>query len=340
MHLRPLRFSEIFDLVLSTSFKRFATFAALVLLVAVPVRAVQVAILAAAVSNPDDITNRSAFASQTGDPTNGTVAVNLTTSLLGALALVLGTAVCFKAASAGYLGTRAGWRSSFDSSRPQLGPVVWTAIIGGIGVLAGLIAFVLPGIWLGVAWSVAIPALLFERLGPMRALGRSFELVRGRWWPTFGVLVTIGLLAGILSAIVKTGSDALLTTSLGNHVFLAALIDAAGGVAGNVVAVPIQAVAVAVLYYDLRARKESLEPDVIARRLDLVPGEVEVPKAAIPGPPAPRVPEPGPAGVEPTDGEPVEWVPPAPPSDAPPPGEWAPPRPPSAPARGEDGESA
>ena len=48
-----------------------------------------------------------------------------------------------------------------------------------------------------------MPVLLVEGLRGRKALGRSFQLVKGRWWRTFGVIVVGFLLAGIVSAIVQ-----------------------------------------------------------------------------------------------------------------------------------------
>ena len=156
MQLRPLRFSQLFDVTVNATVKRFWALAALVLVAAIPVRAVEVAILAATVSNPDDITSRSAF-SGTSSPTNGAIGVNLTVSLLGALVTVIGTAFCFKVAAAAYAGARADWRSSLSFAAPRLAPVLWAAILAGSGVLLGFAALIVPGIWLLVSWSVFVP---------------------------------------------------------------------------------------------------------------------------------------------------------------------------------------
>ena len=64
-------------------------------------------------------------------------------------------------------------------------------VLGLILLLFTLVAWIpccVPLIWLGVAWSVAFPALLFEKIGPFKALGRSYRLIQGRWWATFALL--------------------------------------------------------------------------------------------------------------------------------------------------------
>jgi hypothetical protein len=337
MPLRPLRFPELFDAALNATVKRFWTLAGLVLLAAVPLRAIEVAILTATISNANDITSRTGLGSQTGAATNAAAGVNVTVELLGALVTVIGTALCFKVAAAAYAGARADWRSSVAFAAPRIGMVVWATILAGFGVVLGFIALVVPGIFLLVSWVVFIPALLLEDLGPGRALGRSFELVRGRWWATLGTMIVATLMSGILAGLVTRGFDALMNTSLGDHVFPAALIDAAGGAVASAVALPIQAVIVSMLYLDLRARKERLDAAELARRLDVQPGAERMPAAATGPQPAPDggppvedpaapapMPEPPPAAA--TDGG--GWAPPVPPRDAPPPTDWAPPRPP------------
>jgi hypothetical protein len=305
----PLRFSQLFDLTMNATFRRFWTLAGLVLVAAVPIRALEVAILTASVSNPDDITSHTTFGSGAA-PTNGATGVNVTVSVLGALVTVVGTALCFKVAAAAYAGARADGRSSVAFAAPRVGPVIWAAIVAGIGVVVGFIALIVPGLWLLVAWSVFIPALVFEELGPTRALGRSFELVRGRWWATFGALLVVAFISGLASGLIASGFDRLLTTSLGDHVFPAALVDAFGGAVASAVALPVQAMMVTVLYFDLRRRKERLDAEDVARRLGLEPEAVRPTEA-------PRERE-----------EWAGWAPPEPPSEAQPPSDWAPPRPP------------
>ena len=78
------------------------------------------------------------------------------------------------------------------------------------------------------------------------------------------------------------------------------------------------------LYFDLRARKERLDADLLARRLDIEPGSVAAPPAGAPSAPEPAMPDPpAPAGDDSSG-----WAPPAPPGDVTPPSDWAPPRPP------------
>src|SRR5215218_8629434 len=66
---------------------------------------------------------------------------------------------------------------------------VWRTLAAGLvtlvstGVAAALL--VIPGAWLYTRWSLAIPAIRHENLGPAAALKRSNALVRSRFWFVF-----------------------------------------------------------------------------------------------------------------------------------------------------------
>ena len=69
-------------------------------------------------------------------------------------------------------------------------PVVVAAqIVAGIGIGIGLLAFVLPGIYLLLRWAVVAQAAALENTDWIGALRRSGELVRGHYWHVFGVVV-------------------------------------------------------------------------------------------------------------------------------------------------------
>jgi hypothetical protein len=66
---------------------------------------------------------------------------------------------------------------------------VWRTFAAGLVTLvttvvaAGLL--VIPGVWLYTRWSLSIPAIRHENLGPTSALKRSNALVRSRFWFIF-----------------------------------------------------------------------------------------------------------------------------------------------------------
>lgn len=79
-----------------------------------------------------------------------------------------------------------------------IGAVGIGANVGGIAVIAvvGAILLLAPGIYLLAVWSVAVPVVVLERPGGLRALGRSSDLVRGNRWRVLGVTVLFWVTLG------------------------------------------------------------------------------------------------------------------------------------------------
>lgn len=76
-----------------------------------------------------------------------------------------------------------------------------------VGVWIGTIFLIVPGIMLGVMWSVALPAVVAERTGVFGAFGRSRALTKGARWQIFGILLlifAIYLLVTMAVAVVST----------------------------------------------------------------------------------------------------------------------------------------
>ena len=85
---------------------------------------------------------------------------------------------------------------------PRLPAAVGAVVLYVLAVAVGLVALIVPGVWLGVRWYFAAQATVVDGLGPVAALQRSAEVVERRWWRTFGVVVAFSLLVGIFGAVV------------------------------------------------------------------------------------------------------------------------------------------
>lgn len=81
-------------------------------------------------------------------------------------------------------------------------------LLSGIGILFGLVLLILPGVYLFVRWSAAVPALIAEDCGVSDSLSESGEVVQGRFWHVLGALLVVWtpLAAGaIASGLVPEG---------------------------------------------------------------------------------------------------------------------------------------
>jgi hypothetical protein len=87
------------------------------------------------------------------------------------------------------------------SASTRLLPAVAAVMVYSLAVAAGLLALVVPGVWLAVRWYFCAQAAVVDGLGPADALRRSAQVVEGRWWRTFGVLLAFGLVVGAVGAV-------------------------------------------------------------------------------------------------------------------------------------------
>ncbi|HYJ82579.1 MAG TPA: hypothetical protein VEW26_07050 [Allosphingosinicella sp.] len=81
-------------------------------------------------------------------------------------------------------------------------PLFLLALLSALGIGLGLIFLVVPGIILYIMWSVAAPALVEERLGPIEALGRSSGLTDGARWKIFGLILVLVVLYWMFTAVI------------------------------------------------------------------------------------------------------------------------------------------
>jgi hypothetical protein len=129
------------------------------------------------------------------------------------------------------------------------GPVVAVVVMYTLGVLAGLVLLVVPGIYVWVAWFVAAPAVVVENKRGGDAIGRSHDLVQGSWLRVFGIAVTVSLIAFVASA------PAAWAGSWIGHSTGSMAIVLAGAVVSDVVLYSFTALASTLLFFDLRTRR-------------------------------------------------------------------------------------
>lgn len=254
--LRPLSLGEILDVAIKVYTRRFATLAKVVAAFVVPVYVLSALVQLSILPNSD---------AEAADVEFWTVAAALlVTGIIVYLATELATAGAFRVVSSTYLGEDVEWQESLDFATARLGPLVWLAFIGGLGVVLGGLLFLVPGIYLYGLWAVAVPVLLFEDVRGTRALGRSRQLVTGRWWSVFGTVVLSAILASLVSNVITGIVRAVIAG--GDSDVMDAVGGALGSIAAGVITTPFLAAVAAVLYYDLRARKEGFDLELLARR--------------------------------------------------------------------------
>jgi len=178
------------------------------------------------------------------------------------------TGLCTAVVGRAVLGDKPTLEYAWSVVRPQFWRLIGIALLSGLAVLGGLILCILPGIWVYVGLSLGSAALILERGGVTDSMGRSWRLVKGAWWRTFGVLLLGQIFVAVVNfaisapllVIFGVGSGMFSTGSLdtGSEVTAQAVTAFAGLVSG-IVTYPFVAALVALLYVDRRMRKEGLD---------------------------------------------------------------------------------
>ncbi|MDT4982108.1 MAG: hypothetical protein QOG07_3987 [Pseudonocardiales bacterium] len=167
------------------------------------------------------------------------------------------------------LGVRITARQALTRLRGRIWALLGLAVVSTVLETLGLIVLAVPGIWLWGLWAVAVPAMVVERSTIRGALARSRQLVTGMWWRVWGIRALAYLLASLLGIVVSvpflalasavTGSGGLLTSSTSGSPAVYVLIISVGSVLSATLTEPVRAGIDALLYVDLRMRREGLD---------------------------------------------------------------------------------
>jgi len=276
--LRPLGVGEILDVGIKIYWRHAVTLFKIVVFVVLPAQiVVNVVEISAAPSGTNVFGGGRGLFGPTFTPTADvstmtnreavTFAVGFAVGLLiNALAGKLAQGACFRAVADAYLGDPIAARPSLRYALRRLPALVGVSILGTLLASIGLIFCIVPGVYLWVAFFVAVQALLVEGVGPIKALGRSRRLVKGRWWPMFGVALVGYFLVFIVSGVVS--GLVLGVSSIGSHGTVVGFVLATlSTTVGSMLTTPAVAAFATVAYIDLRVRKEGFDLLLLAQRL-------------------------------------------------------------------------
>src|SRR5947209_3790525 len=188
----PLTVGGILGAALELYRRQAAALSTIVVLIAIPAQILVWVMIQLSLSNH-------AYARSGTVYTRSSVAFpTVAITLLGFLSAILTMGALSRLLVGTYTGHETNWQDSLGYASAQLAPLLLLAVVSFVFLAIGYSFFILPGLLLTVTWCAAVPALMFERVGPLRALGRSWELVRDHWWTTFAALiVALAIIVGI-----------------------------------------------------------------------------------------------------------------------------------------------
>jgi Membrane domain of glycerophosphoryl diester phosphodiesterase len=141
----------------------------------------------------------------------------------------------------------------------------WVALLVAVTVLIGFLFIIIPGVYFLIGLCIAIPIVIAESLRGTKAMRRSFELVRGRWWATLGRLLLVGLVVAVPAVLLTVLLAPALVKGVGSSSpFLVFLVSAVIGILVSILLTPFTTAFSALIYVDLRARAEGpLDPHAL-----------------------------------------------------------------------------
>jgi hypothetical protein len=140
--------------------------------------------------------------------------------------------------------------------------------LGVLLLLAGVIAAIVLAVLLAVRWALAAPALVLEKASVTTALRRSWRLTGRSFWRVLGILLLTGIIVSIGQAAISFPLSLLSSLPAAGQsnpyenlgtVFAQLLINGVGSIVAGAVFYPFNAASSALLYIDLRMRREGLD---------------------------------------------------------------------------------
>lgn len=228
--------------------------------------------------------------------TLGTVGVGSLVSMgLNMLVVAVLAGVLTLAVSQAVLGRKVPLGELWQQARGRLLPLVGLTLLVGLAVAAVVVAAMLPGfvllifvepvvgallilvgllgafagaMWLSARLALATPALMLEGQTVLGAWRRSWQLSRGSFWRVLGIILLTGLLtviavfvvAGpfqVIAFLMAMGSDDVAMQAGVAPVQL--VLVAVGQAVSSTIVYPFSAAVTALLYVDLRMRREGLD---------------------------------------------------------------------------------
>jgi hypothetical protein len=159
------------------------------------------------------------------------------------------------------LGGQAGWREVWMLLFRRLDKLLGAVIPAGLLIALGTVCLVIPGLVLAFLFIFVSPVVLVEGLGGRAALRRSVELVKSDWLR----VALVALVFGVLHAVASMLAGLLIPHSA---IFMDSLISDLI----TMVLLPIPILGTALLYFDIRRKRDNFTNDNLRADLAALKG--------------------------------------------------------------------
>ena len=191
------------------------------------------------------------------------------------------TGAVTKAVSDKYIGNPATAAASLKEAWGCVGTLLLTQFVAGLVVILGLMLLVVPGILWWLSYSLIAPVVIIEAAGRGRQVlsltgrsvpvvmersdirRRSWDLVKGNRGRIFIIMAAIFVLTMLLStgggSVTSMFFDATSSTARAIRTIISDVI--------QIVVTPLQTIAITLMYYDLRIRKEGFDLEMLSQAI-------------------------------------------------------------------------
>lgn len=141
-------------------------------------------------------------------------------------------------------------------------PLLGIGLLYALGLGAGALIFLVPGLIIATMWCLAAPVRVVERRGVFASLGRSRDLTKGSRWAIFGLLVLYVILSAVIQAVLGglLGGLAGMAQRGPATLVVTPLISTLNGMVG--------AAGIAVLYAEIRRTRDGVGVSELAAVFD------------------------------------------------------------------------
>lgn len=236
--LRPRKATEIIDAAIEVYRRNPIHFLLLAAIVRVPWLIVQIVVLAPRDEDPDAVIASILISF-------GTM---LTTFLMSGFVVHM--------ASELYLGRDTDAFDTIRKAAPRIPAMFLGSLMQSFAIGMGLVLFLFPAVWVSAVVFAVAPAIVIEKRGPFAAFARSLQLsdrFKGH------ILSALGLVV-LIRVIVEFG-----TVMVASLIPMPELRYTVITIASMVI-YPLLGIAVTLVYYDVRIRKEGFDIEMMARQ--------------------------------------------------------------------------
>lgn len=168
-------------------------------------------------------------------------------------------------------------------------PFLWRLIRIGfeVGLRVGLasLALIIPGILLTLKYSVVVPVAVLEDEQASDAIARSSELTAGQYKRIFPIYVLFWILSFAFTSLLRYPSLIPAVMHLFGPAWLQSFFLVGKFIAGTIVQ-PVLTISLALLYFDLRVRKEGFDLQLMLQQMSPQVSELATPASLPPASPA------------------------------------------------------